>query len=220
MKRKIVFQKLIDGHYDLSTQLQVFDWMLKTGQPYNEYIGRWSRVGVDQCLYGYSANNYTSMTNLLPNIGQNLMLGFVRAIVKTPNIVIEKWRKKEGIFLDKFRMLDIDEEYPKDQEIINRQHGNHWLLFWQIYSLKNAIGKELKKEFFHPDYPNRTAPKFLSHSLSTYGNGYILTYTFSFLECNNYEPGWDYKMYQEKGESIDLFINRAHSHLKTLFLET
>lgn len=218
MKRKIVFQKLIDGHYDLSTQLQVFNWMLRSGQPYNEYIGRWSRVGVDQCLYGYSANNYSSMTNLLPSIEQNLMLGFVRAIVRTPNIVVEKWRKKEGIGLGKFRMLDISEDYPKQGEINGRSDG-HWWLSGQIYSLKDALGKELKKEFFHPDYPNRTAPKFLSHSLSTCGNGYVLSYTFSFLECNNYDPGWDYNMYQKKDESIDLFINRAHSHLKTLYLE-
>lgn len=49
-RKKIDFKKLLDGSYDLPTQLNVFNWMLATGKRFA------TTHGMDKLLYGNSVH--------------------------------------------------------------------------------------------------------------------------------------------------------------------
>lgn len=218
MKRiKIDFQQLIDGRYPLNVQLEVFNWMLKTGERHETRTGRWTVDGIDKAIYGYSANNHHSYTDFSKDFSRTLQIGFCNLIVKSPDQAVKKWRDSENVGLSKYRMLSFPEEYPQ----LNI-YKHHWNLYGEIKRIYDYVGMPLKKKFFHPDYPKRRYPKILSIRFSTGGDGYTITFCFSFKfgkdgsGADDYEPGWDYSIGQKAGESIDMFIHRFHNRMKVL----
>ena len=213
-KKRIDFQKLIDGRYPFNIELEVINWMLKTGLTHEFRYG-WHRYGVDQHLFGYSANNHKSCTPFL--LDSNLRI-FVenllfRGVVKNAylNEAIQEWRKQENISLNTYRMLSFPEEHPK------LESHKTWNLYWEIINLKEYVGKYLKKELFHSEYRERINPKIIGISFSTCGYGYSVKYTYSF-ENYNYEPGWDECISQKEGESIDVFIHRVYKEIENALI--
>jgi len=213
MRRKINFQKLIDGDYNLSTQLRVLDWMLWTGQEFEKQVGRWEKVGIDKTIFGYSGNNCDSYTNLGPDFERTLFIGFCNALVKTPDIATKEWKDVEHIYLGQNRVIEILEKTPNEKN----SYDNDW--DWDLQSAIEQLfeynNTKLKKEYFHPDHPERTDPKIIDISLSTVGQGYQVAYKFSFRN-DNYAPGWTKRITQNNKESIDMFVNRAHIEIRNV----
>ncbi len=222
MKKKISFQNLLNENYDLITRLEVLNWMLKTGKSYEESKG-WARYGVDQWLFGYSANNHQSHTNLLPDVHSKIQLAFVRAIIKTPHYFadcIAKWRQDNSIYLHKARMIEINDTVVSPKDRYQPRWGKE--LFTQPYSLpeiwvlRQFLNRPLKKEFFQPDFQERTNPYFVSCRFSTVGNGFRIEYRYSFE--NTLGSDWGIWFHQDKNESLDEFVNRTLFKLDSFLL--
>lgn len=207
VRRRIDFQKLIDGRYPLHVELGVFNWMLATGKKHDTPRAGYYHSGMDQVMYGYSANTYDSYTNFGRDFPRTLERGFVNALVKTPIPSVRAWREAERVGLGTYRMLSFTEEVP----------FRDWDLHQEIKGIYEYEGRLLKKEHFHPEYPERTDPKILGMQFSTAGNGYQITLEFSFKNFD-YEPGWKKAFKQRKGEGIDMFIHRFHRQMTRLLL--
>lgn len=219
MKKRISFQKLIDEKYDLVTRLEVLNWVLKTGLPYQESFG-WERFGVDKWIFGYGANNHKSHTNLLPRICMSLQIGFVRAVVKTPTVdCVSQWKSDNSIFLNKSRMIELNDTVVSPKDRYQPRLGRcTWEPYEvpQLWALRGFIGIPLKKEFFQPDFPERTKPHFISYALSTAGSGFRLELRYTFE--NTSLSHWSTYFYQNNDESLDQFINKALISLDSLLL--
>ena len=128
-RRKIVWQNLINQftYLSLGTQLNIFQWMLKTGWEYRN-----ENNGVFEWLYGMSGwgaqkyNNEYGFQKHGSDILTDLHMAFVRAIVDSepdPYDPVLAWREHCGIGLQKpYRMLPV-----VDYEHSLRAHNN---LFW------------------------------------------------------------------------------------------
>jgi len=211
-KQKIDFSKLLGSHYPLEVKMMVLDWMLKTGKKHRQRSGRWNVIGISQFLFDYSGNDYDSEISIPKkswNYSNFFDSIFARAIFKEPNKSINEWRNTESINPKKCRMLDFEESYGYNEK--------HPYLSWLLASFFELIGSELKKEFAHPDYIERTVPKIISIKIFTTGNGWIVRYVFSFSEFD-YEPGWSKSFHQNESQSISAFFQEAYEDITTRFL--
>ena len=200
-KIKIAFKKIVSRYTSFNTKLNVINWMLKTGQPFQKQRS-WDRHGVDQLIFNYSANNYRSHTRfpLNENLRNFVDCLLFRGIIEEFDEIIDKWRAQERIDTNSYRMLSFPEESPPD---------HRWNLYWSIIELNDYINKPLKGELYSSDIKERVNPKIIDMSFSTAGDGYRVEYTYSF-EGYNYEPGWRESFWQQEGESIDMFVHRVH----------
>lgn len=212
---RIYFDKLLNGHYSFEEEMEMINWILKTGNKYDKYVSRWGGAGVSQQMFDYSANSHDASfpfpivcENFIGNASYsfNVLKGFIQnclynAILKKPNSAVEKWRNDEKIEPGKFKVLNFNTNYPE------KKHPKFQNTYWALQKLKNFIGMPLKKQFFHPEYKERTEPKILNVILYTNGNGYVFEYVFSFSNFD-YEPGWSNHIAQLENESIPCFLNR------------
>jgi hypothetical protein len=222
MRIKIDFKKLLCGYYcDFSPEIdfEMINWFFKTGLEGNGYEDRcgWYKCGINQLLYGYSGNNENCTAVPFP-IGGDLE-GFIRSIFINaivaphswdcwPGAVakVAEWRKKTRIDINRYRFFD----FPDPSQNNPRQ------ILWNISTYE---GRELKKLFAHPDFPNRTHPKIIAVIFSTCGQGYFVKIMFSFWEFN-YEPGWNLLIAkQNDGEYLGDFLARAERKLKTITVD-
>lgn len=212
-KIKIDFQKLTGRYYYLTAiQFEAFNWLLKTGLPFSAKTGRWTRTGVDQLLYGYSANNHESCTDITVDFSRTLELAFYRALYASGGSIIEAWREQENIRPGKYRMLSFLDDRPDKPSYDHHSFDIHR----EIYCLYQHVGGLLIKERFHPDYPRRTGPYIKKIGLSTYGAGYRVRMEFTFKECES--SGWSHDFCQYKNESFERFIWRANTEIFKLRL--
>ena len=221
MKVKIDFTKLLCEeyhHFWIDEELEMVNWFFSTGLEggYEEKRG-WHRSGINQLLYGYSANNENYHSVPFPIGDSNGYLRnfitsiFVRAIVSPRSWdgkgKIAEWRTKNKIGMGKYRFFNFPDITQNDAR----------RLLWKIANYKN---KEMKKKYAHPDYPNRTQPKIIDIKFSTYGEGYFVEIMFSFWQFN-YEAGWRETIaVQRKGEYIGDFLARAEKKLKVITVNT
>ncbi len=197
MKKKIRFRQLLEPHgYSTPILLEVLNWMLRTGQDYTARCG-WYEYGVDKQIFGYSANNHPSHTSI--EIDQ-LRIYFLNAVFSSPqHKVIEDWRKSERINLDSYRMLDFS--------------TSEWNIASDWHFIKSMKGAKMKKEFYHPDYPDRIDPYVITiPKISTRGNGYSISYDFTFPKYP--DSAWSAGVSQFEGEPISEFLNRSVSYFK------
>jgi hypothetical protein len=234
MRRKIVFKSLINNPFAWNFApeiiLEVINWFFKTGLEGEDYTSRagWYESGVNQLLYGYSANNmqYHAVPFPIQPRGESLK-SFVSAIITRALLhecswgggskKIQEWREKNKIDINGYRFLTFPDMPPTVSIApIYRQHD----IFKLLSNLADYEGKELKKEYAHPEFKNRTHPKIIFLTFSTYGKGYFVKIDFSFWEFN-YEPGWGLEIArQEPGEYIGAFLSRAIEKLKEMTVET
>jgi hypothetical protein len=214
---KIDFTKLLNGHYPLDVEMEAINWFLKTGNKFDEYVGRWQKDGVSKQLFNYSANSHNAdfpfpikCDNYIGNnsMNYNVLKGFIsnclfNAILKQPTKPVAKWRESEKIQMGNYRMLPFNTDFPAPDE----KHKYFESEFWSILKLKSFINTSLKKELFHPKALERVNPKIINVILYTNGNGYVFEYVFSFSNYN-YEPGWSKYISQKENESIACFLNR------------
>jgi hypothetical protein len=212
---KIAFSKLIGNEYSLEIKMNVLDWMLKTGKEHT-YRSGWYVNGVSQQLFGYSANNhdyefrlpepYVNFPLKTNTIDLSLFFDaiFTRAIYEKPYQSVKNWREKERIHPQKYRMLKFNTNPSID-------------LSQTISSIQKLKGKLLKKEYHHPEYADRTYPKILKIKLYTTGNGWVVTYDFSFKECP--DSSWTKEFCQKEDESIAEFLSKTYNKLLTMIEE-
>jgi hypothetical protein len=207
--KKIEFQKLVDKTcpYSPSERLQIIEWFFKTGAEYDVSLGRWHLEGVDSLLYNYSANNHVSYTRI--ESWSQVYAMFINAIVVTT--CIQKWRDDFGIKLGNKRFLNF--KGGENDFLFFNKKG----LFDTLESLK---GKPLKKEFFHPDYPDRLSPyiKDIFFTISVYGCYIKLEYTF---DVEGYENnGWIKEFYKKNSspDSLELFLENTFKTIDTLLV--
>ncbi len=219
---KIDFTKLLNGFYPLEVEMEMINWFLKTGNKFDEHVGNWTVDGISKQMFDYSANSNNckfpfpiKCSNFIGNSSYNfnVLKGFIsnclfNAIIKYPLKPVFKWREFEKIQLGKYRMLNFNLDYPKQEEKHEKLQG----IYWGILKLKEIINTPLKKEFFHPDYTERIDPKIIDVVLFTNGNGYVFEYEFSFSNFN-YEHGWNKQICQKEGESIAYFLNRVFKEI-------
>lgn len=227
MKTKVDFTKLLYEDYytfDFEICLEMVNWFFSTGLEGDyEVKSGWHRSGINQLLYGYSANNHDHAEPFpIKNDLRNFITAiFVRAIVSPVSWdgkgKIAEWRNKNKIGLGKYRFFDFPVS-KRHEDNPGRCNTRYYL--WKI---ADCEGKELKKRYFHPDYPDRTRPKIIKVTLSTIGKGYFINIDFSFWEFN-YEYGgssWTKEIaYQKLGEHIGDFFARAYKILKKLTVNT
>lgn len=220
MKRRINFQKLVNGEYDLSTELHMINWLLDTGKGYEEYSGRWTKYGVSKFLLGYSANNYDGTDKVFwkpvhtDNVKYWISSILLNAFVKTTTIeCINEWRKNNNIYLDKIRVLEISDEIPP--------YAQNYSLFWEIKNLYDDFaGKDLNSDFdiLIKSFKNG---RINNLTLSVNGYGYAILCDLSYgSESHNFSYyNSRLEFLQKRDESIDMFIyrvkNKLYSYLKT-----
>lgn len=214
MKRRIDFQKLIDGGYGPGTELQVFDWILATGNQYKNYC-----QGLDQTIFGYSAYNHASYTNMLPDISKTMFIGFCNVLCRSPNTITANWKDMERASLCRYRMIDLfKEDYTA--RYYSTAHGKLQYRgpIEAAKKLDDYVGLGLEKKYFHPDYPDRTDPRILDMNFSTAGYGYSICFSYAFKQHRG--SSWRYEISQlvKQGESVDMFLARAHRKIKRMLL--
>jgi hypothetical protein len=218
MKIKVDFNKLVWGYYhnfNMEIELEMINWLFKTGLEGNGYQEQhgWYKSGINQLLYGYSGNDEIYDAAPFPihnshHLGCFIRSIFVRAFIapySSPGFrtKIGQWREKNRIDIGKYRFFNFPDITPNDP-------GKY------IWKIANYEGRELKKLFAHPDFPNRTHPKIIAVIFSTCGQGYFVKISFSFWEFN-YEPGWDLLIAKQKeDEYIGDFLARAAEKLKSI----
>jgi hypothetical protein len=201
-KIKVHFGKLISQYaYTLEEKMCIIDWMLQTGKEHTIQTGRWTVDGINKALLAYSANNFNGVF-ILTNYRIDLFDAvFARAVYGIDNVSLGSWRKKESIYPDKYRMLSFNIAGKGD-------------LYQLVYNINTLfVGRFLKKEHHQPGRLDRTEAKMLSISIHTKGNGWIVSYSFDFIEYN-YEGGWGKECSQNKEENIYEFLIRAYTWLK------
>lgn len=224
---RISFKKLLDGEYSHAVELEVLNWMLKTGQKYNERVARWSVDGVSKQIFGYSANSHNDVSfpfpiKCDPRIGNAsfscspfdmfLHTCFYNAIMKPASSPVLKWRNDERIGVCRSRVLNIDDGY------MYVKHDSYGGVKSTIQDFRHLIGEPLKKEYFQANYKDRTEPKIINVVFTTNGYGYMLILGYSFKEYK-YEAGWDHVISQISGEGIVAFLNRVLVELDELLIK-
>lgn len=218
MKKKISFQKLANREYDLSVELFMINWFLKSGVPYSDRQGRWNVEGVSKFVLGYSANNHHGDTmHTQPMIIDNISLQvdsiLLRTLVKTNGIkCINDWRKAERISLDQYRYFDIIEERPK------LDRWNTWRLHSAIKELKDFVGMDLNPSKYNDRIYLK--PRISSIYLHVNGCGYCVDCHISYQSESykfNYNSS-DLSFRQRDTESVDMFIYRVHESIKSELL--
>lgn len=190
-RKKIKFRELLNigGGYDLSVLLEVLNWMLKTGKEYYERSG-WYVSSVEKQILGYCGNSYNSGYPLKQSM---LRLHFLNAIIGAADPVVEKWRTENKIELDGHVWIPI----KPSGDIIEQ---------WDFINSLN--GKLLKKQYYHPDYPDRVNPYIKSVKIFCMGDGIEIGYDFTF-DCH---PGgsWSGSVFRQTDtESVSDFFNRV-----------
>lgn len=223
---RISFKKLLDGEYSHAVELEVLNWMLKTGQKYNEQVAKWSVDGVSKQIFGYSANSHNHVNFPFPikcepwigNASFNcspfdmfLHTCFYNAIMKPALAPVWKWREDERIGIDKSRGLNIDDS----RILVN--HRLYTGVKSTIQDFRNLVGRPLKKKYFQPDFKDRTEPKVIDVVFTTNGDGYRLILSYSFKEYK-YEAGWSHIISQMADEGIEAFLNRVLVELDELLI--
>lgn len=210
-RKKIHFQKLLNlgGGYGVEIQLEVLNWMLKTGQGYTKRTGMWYVDGVDKQIFNYSANNHDSRTAIDLDM---MRLYFLNGIIAEAGDIIEQWREASNIKLNNYIWLWHSDELPPYQ---NQRDA----AYWTFKKLSSLTGKKLKKEFFHPEYADRTQPYIKSAKFASVGNGLEFHFDFTFIEYP--DSGWSYgipSFQQGKEESIEIFIRRVEISMNNLMI--
>jgi hypothetical protein len=224
MRVKIDFTKLLYEwyyHFDIEICLEMINWFFATGLEGDyEVKSGWHKSGINQLLYGYSACNHDVANPFPINSGLREFITaiFVRAIVSPTSWdgkgKIAEWRKNNNIELGKYRFFDFPVSKRKEKNPCRNDTR------YYLHRVADYEGKELKKKYFHPDYPNRTKPRIIKVTFSTYGKGYFVDIDFSFWEFN-YEPGWTEEIAKQKpGEHIGDFLARAERKLKMITVNT
>jgi len=209
MKRlKVSFSKLIGRHYAIDEKMEILNWMLRTGKNHDVVTGRWDVAGVGQQIFDYSGNPHDYICTMPFDtewLSWHFDAIFARAVFLEPsNPAIINWRKAENIYPYKYRMIQCNTEGLDNYD--------------RMRKIASFDGKYMIKEFAHPD-SKRTEPKIIELCIYTIGNGWIVSYTFSFKEFD-YEPGWDFHIHQSEDESIRDFFDRAIIHLSEATLTT
>lgn len=210
MKRriKIKYRNLLNmgGGYPIEIQLEVLNWMLKTGKPYYHRSG-WYEWGVDKQVFGYSANNHVSRCAI--NL-DTLRLSFLNAIISEAQPIVQQWRDDFGVKLDGHLWLSHWDERPPIR-------WTGWGARYAIGQVLAKRGAKLKKEHFHPEYPDRLNPYVRGIKITTCGNGLEVIYDFTF-DCH---PGGGWAaptLRQREAESIPMFLFRVLNHFEEVCL--
>lgn len=204
-KRKIKFNDLIKGYYGISVSIQVLAWILKHSKGYTEQIG-WYRDGFDKLIYGYSANNHNSFTQIKNSEHIELML--YRAFFSTnasPKVL--RFRQENGI------------ERHDTAKFFSLYLQNPLLTFGNkpiFYILDTLFGKELKKEFAQPDYPDRTKPIITSTKFTISASGYHVFYHFTFTETKG--SGWT-KEFWSNEKTLPEFLEETFRAIDEMLVE-
>jgi hypothetical protein len=222
MKVKVDFTKLLTEQYWWFREdicLEMVNWFLKTGLEGDyEVQSGWYRSGINQLLYHYSMNNENYHAVPFPIDGglRDFITGiFVRAIVSPASWddfpgarkKIIEWRTKNKIELGRYRVFD----FP---------HPSLPSIGICISYLSDYKGKLLKKEYAHPDFPERLRPFIAGVIFSTYGDGYFVEVEFKF-DMDGYEySSWKMdREKQEQGEYIGDFLKRSLRKLNEYVME-
>lgn len=192
--KKIHFQKLVDLYcpYSSSEKLQILEWMFKDTSRYDVRCGRWHVDGVDKIIYDYSANSHKAYTKI--EDWRHVRLMFINAII--PTVKFQKWREDRGINLGAVKFLNF------------KIGSNNYLRFNQrgIFEIIDLLkGAKLKKEFFHPDYPNRNNPFIYSIKFTISEKGCHIFLDFTFDECEG--ASWTKEFWKRDESMEDFFLN-------------
>lgn len=225
-KQKILFRRLIEtvlSGWWSGREFNVFQWILRTGKPLDTYTD-----GMHRRLFNYSAYNHNSFQGFFRgedwrSVGytspQNtLLVAFSNAFVVNPypSDVLDRWRKKERVSLDGYRMLEFPDDKPEKRSDDDRTAG--FDLRWEIWRLSCFKGKLLKKEMCHPDYPERLNPFIKSVDFSAFAEGWEVRLEFTFVGKDFARSGWDYSFGQRSGESVERFFWRVNRQIASEWL--
>lgn len=221
---RVDFQKIIDGNYLQKDLLLIYQWLMRISFSCYEQDG-WYRYGLHQSFHGYSHNNYSSEAYKLSKNWESIIYdGFVRLLCRTKHPrVVREFLEKERIQLGKIRVITITEENENYyySKLTSREDLAINDIGKSIRHLTEAYkGLELKKEHFHPTLEGRLRPRIIDNvHFGTTGNKWHVSFTFSF-ECFNYEPGWNYSIYQKDNEGLSAFFSRSIEEIDSLLLPT
>lgn len=210
----IDFQKIINEGYLDEDLLLIYQWVIRIGRECNEQNG-WNRYGLHQSFHGYGKNNEPhEVYPLNRNWKKVIYDGFVRILCKSKHpSVVDKFLLENRIKIDSKRAIKILEDGENMSYDKIRHHRSCDILDYITTAYK---GLELKKEFFHPDYPDRIHPRIIDNiKFGTNGLKWYAWFTFSF-ECLDYEPGWEYTIPQNENENITSFFNRVANTIDNL----
>lgn len=205
--KKIAFQKLVDHNcpYSLSEQIQILEWMFKTSEKYQISHDRWYKSGFDKLVYNYCHNDHATKTAIVSEF--QIWFMFMNAIV--PTTMIQKWREDYGVKLGLTKFLSF------------KLGNNEYLRFGDktIFEILNQLqGAKLKKEHFHPDYPNDTNPfiKSIKFTISYQGCHILLDYTFDVPDCKY--SSWT-KEFWKRDESVEDFFLESFKTIDSWLVE-
>lgn len=205
--KKIRFQKLVNicCPYTSVEQLQILEWMFKSGKGYNIRKYRWHVFGVDQLLYNYSGNTHKSFTSI--KSWDYVRLMFINAIV--PECEIQNWRDDFGIKLDGYKFLRFDNS---DNQYLKWNDKR----FFHIIELLQ--GKKLKKSYCHPNYEDRTDPYITKcwFTISESGCHIFLEFTFN---IPGYERNSWRKEFWKRDETMSDFLGNSLKEIDNNLLE-
>jgi hypothetical protein len=205
MRKKINFDCLLQpcgGYIPQAAQLEVLNWMLRTGKDPKYQCGR-GRFGIDKLVFGYSANDHDSRTPLMGSDRRRMF--FLNAIHDYCDGTYQahsasEWRKDMGIGIGKSKFFDFPDGTWDDAHV-------------SIDFAVHLPGKKLKKQYFHPDLLKRLDPYIQYAKFYTLGEGLVFGLEFTFTSCQG-SGWWADPIQQQPGESIPAFMGRVMEDLR------
>lgn len=206
--KKINFQQLIENDYHphtLYAKLQILNWIYKWAEPYNPPKKGWYKDGIDKLLFGYSANDRFSQTGIY-DVSKFCHFALFRVLVKTPDEWFKKWKEDFGIALNKSKFFKLDQDYGNRDCYMGKADVRYL-----IHSLQKYKGMNLKKEYCHPDYVDRTHA-YMTDIRFTMGSRFQVIYGFNFAVDETFKGcSWKKSFVQQDDETLRDFLLRVHA---------
>lgn len=210
MKRKKVrFLELVTGRFIQWHPLEsfeVFRWMIRTGYDFQS-PGTWGASGVFEFLYGLSctgAQYYWREYGFYNLRWQDKMqLSFVSAVLQETLGIVDDWRRKFGIALDKYKMMEFHESgYDLRQRAQKSLH--------KLMSV-NQGNFRLKKS---PNEYHDTAVEMYAVTLSTNGEQWVATLDYGYDGSS-----WKIHLAEQGRKPFAEFLVEADAELEKLGIE-
>jgi len=228
MKKLYVdWQKLInwDKYNDVEILL-IYQWLVKTGWKCAEYVSPWNYEGLHKTFHGYSHNNCTLTTyynlgaekNINPymqNWEDILKLGFYKILCNTNlHEFVKDFLRSENIMIGKKRYIEINDDFKNNGYFERSCNWNSFNIYWLLYYFSTRYkDKEINLKV---DWDSGYA--YIKNNIcwGTNGDKWRVWFGYTFHSAEG--SCWDWNLYQNNGENICDFFNRAMEEIDKLII--
>jgi hypothetical protein len=205
--RRFYWQKFLNNriYYDTGFLIEVISYIIKEGIEINEWVGKWTRLGTNKSIFGYSFNNEPCELTTLPLeydlIKEKIDYLLLNFLVREQFLPVEKLKEKLRFKKNNSYLL-IEDPGCKSINKITR--------FKEFNSLD--LNYNPQREFF-PERENaylKGSPRVLL--------GYLILfeYTYTFRMEGYEHSGWTERIERKKNETTEQYLDKCYNFMSNI----